>query len=167
MSVQGHDIQVVGITREDVFNQVRRTGERSFWVDSFLTGEGGVSGGSHVGDAGSIDPNRGEWPLFAETDSPRIEEHAGEIAGVVDMKMREEEGLQSGEVETGRREFGGRTRPQSTTKTLSSSTSAEQIPARPTIGIGAPAVPSSTNSVVMDTCLTWGLAYFLLTGMGR
>ena len=105
MSVQGHDIQVVGITREDVFNQVRRTGERSFWVDSCLTGEGGVSGGSHVGDAGSIDPNRGEWPLFAETDSPRIEEHAGEIAGVVDMKMREEEGLQSGEVETGCREI--------------------------------------------------------------
>ena len=111
MGVQGHHIQVVGIAPEDVFNQVCRTGERSFWVDSRLTAEGGVSGGSHFGGAGSIDPNRWEWPVFAETDSPRIEEHAGEIAGVVDMKMREEDGLQAGEVETGRRECGRRTPP--------------------------------------------------------
>jgi hypothetical protein len=76
-------------------------------VDSRFTAEGGVTGGSHVGDAGSIDPNRGQWPLLAEADSPRIEEHSGEIAGMVDMKMREEDGLQAGEVETGRRECGG------------------------------------------------------------
>jgi hypothetical protein len=98
---------VVGVSREDVLNQVCCTGERSFWVDSRFTAEGGVTGGSHVWDAGSIDLNRREWPVIAKADSPRIKEEAREIADMVDMKMREEDGLQPGEVETGRRECGG------------------------------------------------------------
>jgi len=43
----------------------------------------------------------------------------------------------------------GDPRPQSMTKTRSSTTSADEIPARPATGMGAPAVPRSTSSVVM------------------
>jgi hypothetical protein len=43
----------------------------------------------------------------------------------------------------------GDPRPQSMTKTRPSTTSAAEIPARPATGIGAPAVPSSTSSVVV------------------
>src|ERR1700722_13151206 len=43
----------------------------------------------------------------------------------------------------------GDPRPQSMTNTRSSTISAEEIPPRPATGNGAPAVPSSTNSVVM------------------
>src|ERR1700689_4121667 len=43
----------------------------------------------------------------------------------------------------------GDPRPQSMTKTRSSTMSADEIPPRPATGNGAPAVPSSTNSVVM------------------
>jgi hypothetical protein len=45
----------------------------------------------------------------------------------------------------------GEPRPQSMTKTRSSTMSAEEIPPRPATGIGAPAVPSSTNSVATLT----------------
>ena len=45
----------------------------------------------------------------------------------------------------------GDPRPQSMTKTRSSTMSAGEIPARPATGNGAPAVPSSTNSVTMPT----------------
>ncbi len=43
----------------------------------------------------------------------------------------------------------GEPRPQSMTKTRPSTTSAEEIPARPATGSGAPAVPRSTSSVVI------------------
>ena len=43
----------------------------------------------------------------------------------------------------------GAPRPQSITKTRSSTISAEEIPARPATGSGAPAVPRRTSSVVM------------------
>jgi hypothetical protein len=43
----------------------------------------------------------------------------------------------------------GEPRPQSTTNTRPSTTTADEIPPRPATGIGAPAVPSRTSSVVM------------------
>ena len=44
----------------------------------------------------------------------------------------------------------GAPRPQSIMKTRSLTTMTEQMPPRPATGMGAPAVPSSTNSVVID-----------------
>ena len=44
----------------------------------------------------------------------------------------------------------GEPRPQSTTNTRPSTTTADEIPPRPATGIGAPAVPSRTSSVVME-----------------
>jgi hypothetical protein len=45
------------------------------------------------------------------------------------------------------------------TKTRSSTMSADEIPARPTTGMGAPAVPRSTNSV---PTLAWSFLAFPL-----
>jgi hypothetical protein len=107
VAVQGHDIQVVGVTREDVLNQVRRTREGSFGVDSCVTMKSGITRGAYVRRARPIHANRGQWPVIVEANSPRIQEHAGEIAGMIDVKMRDENCLQLGEIETGRHEFGG------------------------------------------------------------
>ena len=46
----------------------------------------------------------------------------------------------------------GDPRPQSITNTRSSTTSADEIPARPATGSGAPAVPRRTSSVAMVAC---------------
>ena len=48
---------------------------------------------------------------LSDAHPPRIQEHAGEVTGVVDMEVAEEDGLQAREVETGLDECGRRPPP--------------------------------------------------------
>ena len=69
---------------------------------------------------------------------------------MVDMEVTDEDSLEAREVETGLGEREGRP-PAVDDEDAPSTTRAEAIPARPATGIGAPAVPRRTNSVVMES----------------
>lgn len=45
--------------------------------------------------------------MIIEAYAPRIKDHAGQIANMIDMKVCEKDGFQAGEIETGRNECGG------------------------------------------------------------
>jgi hypothetical protein len=72
---------------------------------------------------------------------------------MVGVKVGQKDRLQRGKVEAASAKADGDPRPQSITKTRSPTITADEIPARPATGIGAPAVPSRTSSVVMLTSL--------------
>ena len=99
VTVQGHDVQVIGVSGENVVDQIRHSWEGSFRVDGRLPSERRFAGGSDVGGrvhrrtpvgAGRHPPRRAP---------PRIQEHACEVPGVVDMEVTEEDSLQPREVE--------------------------------------------------------------------
>ena len=107
VAVQRHDVQVIGVSGENVVDQVRRSGKGSFRVDGRLPTERRITSGSDVRRGRSIDADgRERTTALADAHPPGIQEHAREITGVVDMEVTEEDGLQPCEVETGLDECG-------------------------------------------------------------
>ena len=149
--VQRHDVQMVGVAGQDVLDQVRCAGGRQFWVDRRFTMEDGITCWHHVGARRPVDADWCQRAVSAHAHAPPVEQHASQITDVVGMQVGKEHRFQTGEAEPAPANPDGDPRPQSTTKTRSSTMSAEEIPARPATGNGAPAVPSSTNSVAMLT----------------
>jgi hypothetical protein len=76
-------------------------------VDGRLSKERRLACRNDLGSAWSIDADRWEWSAaLPDADPPRIQQHASEVTGVVDMEVAEEHGLQTREVETGLDECG-------------------------------------------------------------
>ncbi len=98
--VQRHDVQMVGVAGQDVLDQVRCAGGRQFRVDRGLTMEGGIACWQRFGPRRPVDADRRERAVIADAAAPRVKEHAGQITGVVGMKVGQEHGLQAGEVES-------------------------------------------------------------------
>ena len=112
VTVQGHDVQVIGVTGEDVVDQVRHARGRAApggWLSLVGTAH-------HRRERPGVPPvHRREQagaghPLF-DAHPPRVQEHAGEVAGVVHVEVAEEDGLQAREVEAGLDEGGRRPPP--------------------------------------------------------
>ena len=93
VGVQGHDVEVVGVTSEDVLDQVCGSGRRQLWVDRRLAVEDGIAGRQHMRPPRPVDPNRREGAVIAHPDTPRVEQHAGEITCVVSVEVGEQHGL--------------------------------------------------------------------------
>ena len=112
VAVQGHDVEVIGVPGENVVDQVRRPGKGTFRVDGRLAMERRVTGGSDVRCARSIDADGRERTagLF-DVHPPRVQEHAREVTGVVDMEVAEEDSFQAREIEAGLGERGWRSPP--------------------------------------------------------
>ena len=61
--------------------------------------EDGITGRQRGGPRRPVDADGRERAVSAHPDAPRVEEHAGQVADVVGVKMGEEHGLQTGEVQ--------------------------------------------------------------------
>src|SRR5580704_18163620 len=58
VTVQGHDVEVVGESRQDVFNEVSRTREWFFWMDYREPAEGVITHWRDCRGAGTVHANR-------------------------------------------------------------------------------------------------------------
>ena len=102
VAVQRHDVQVIGVSGENVVDQVRHPRKGPFRVDGRLSTERGITGGGDVRGGRSIDADGWErTAVLRDAYPPGIQEHSRKVTGVVDMKVTEEDGLQPCEVETG------------------------------------------------------------------
>jgi hypothetical protein len=59
--------------------------------------EGGITGWQRFGSRRPVDADRRERAVIAHADTARVQEHAGEITGVVGMQAGEEHRFQTGE----------------------------------------------------------------------
>ena len=108
VGIERHDVEVVGVTGENVLQQVRGTGVWQLRMDRRLAMEGSVAGRQHLGSPRPVDTNGRQWTMVAHADAPWIKQHAGQITGMVGMEVREVHGFQTAEVETGVDEGGRR-----------------------------------------------------------
>jgi hypothetical protein len=58
-----------------------------------------IAAGQRVGTRRAVDPDRREWTGVGLANAPRVQQHAGQITGVVGVKVRDEHSFQTSEVE--------------------------------------------------------------------
>jgi hypothetical protein len=152
MDVEGHDVQVVGVAGQDVVDEVGDAGKRSLGVDGRLPSERGIACGSVRRRGGAVDDDRGSGPPSAPARTPQGYRSIP-VRSPVWSTGRCERKTASRRVKSrpASAKADGAPRPQSIRKIRPSTTRAEAMPPRPGTGMGAPAVPSSTNSVVIGT----------------
>jgi hypothetical protein len=97
--VQRHHVQVVGVTGQDVPDQVGGARGGQFRVDRGLPAEVSVTGRCLRRPARPVDVHRRHRPVRAHPDPPRVQQQASQVTGVVGVQMTEEHALQPGEVE--------------------------------------------------------------------
>jgi len=62
--------------------------------------EGGITGWQRFESRRPVDADRCQWAGIAAADAPWVQEHAGQITGMVGMQVGEEHRFQTGEVES-------------------------------------------------------------------
>ena len=93
--VQRHDVQVVGEGGQDVIDQVRRSGGGQLRVDRGHPVEHGVTLRQLRRPRRPVHPQRRQRAAY----TPRVQDHAREVADVVGVQMGQEHRFQAGEVE--------------------------------------------------------------------
>jgi hypothetical protein len=100
VSVQRHDVEMVGVPGEDALHQVCCAWGRPFRVDRGRAVEGGITGRQRFRPRRPVHADRRERSVGALADAPRIKEHAGQVTDVVGMQVGQEHRFQAGEVES-------------------------------------------------------------------